>query len=208
MRHDQLKQPAAEDLSQSLDDFTSLSGELPENEGRKLRRVGKEISGELRRSRRQFLFVYVLFSLIGYVASLSLCSQNAFMFRVFPIDIAVFLHQLPDPWCPLTCGLFFSAVPVLFLVVFLDRFQLRRMLRELWWLPVLTVVFACGLMTMLPENLQHEGMSHAAHGELRDTRGDVQWLVWWSLAAVANPVIVIFVDRLLPKLRALRSLNS
>jgi hypothetical protein len=196
MRQGDKNRKVAEDLSDSLDDFTSLSGDVPESAGQKLMGVGQKISGELRRSRRRFLSVYVIFSLFGYFASLSLCSQNAFMFRVFPVDIAVVLHKLPDPWCPITCGLFFSALPILFLVLFLDRFQLRRVLRELWWLPVATVVFACGLMTVLPENLQHEGMTHAFHEGLRNTRGDMKWLVWWTLAAVANPLFLILADRL------------
>jgi hypothetical protein len=208
MNKDQHKDVAADDLSQSLDDFSALSGEMPAEEAQDLMRIGQKISGELRRSRRRFLFMYALFSLIGYLASLSLCSQNSFMIRVFPLDIAVFLHQLPDPWCPLTCGLFFSALPISFLVFFLDRFQLRRTLRELWWLPIVTVVFACGLMTVLPESFQHEGMTHASHNELRDTRGDLAWLVWWSLAAVANPVFVIFADRMFAKLKVKRSLSA
>lgn len=200
-RKDKEQKSQSRDFDHSLNDFVALSGDVPESAGRKLMRVGQEISSELRRSRRRFFFMYIIFSAIGYVASLSLCSQNAFMFRVFPVDIAVFLHKLPDPWCPITCGLFFSALPVLFLVLFLDRFQLRRMLRDLWWLPILTVIFVCGVMTLLPDQWQHEGMSHTVHGELRDTRGDVQWLIWWMLAAAANPVILIAVDRFIVKLR-------
>lgn len=200
-RKDKEQKSQSRDFDHSLNDFVALSGDVPESAGRKLMRVGQEISSELRRSRRRFFFMYMIFSAIGYVASLSLCSQNAFMFRVFPVDIAVFLHKLPDPWCPITCGLFFSALPVLFLVLFLDRFQLRRMLRDVWWLPILTVIFVCGVMTLLPDQWQHEGMNHTVHGELRDTRGDVQWLIWWTLAAAANPVILIAVDRFIAKLR-------
>lgn len=63
-------------------------------------------------------------------------------------------------------------------------------------------------MTVLPESFQHEGMTHASHNELRDTRGDLAWLVWWSLAAVANPVFVIFADRMFAKLKVKRSLSA
>jgi hypothetical protein len=192
-----------DDLSDAVDDFASLSSEVPASAGEKLMRVSDEISAELRRSRRRFFFVYVFFSLAGYVASLSLCSQNAFMLRVFPIDFAVYLHTLPDPWCPVTCGLFFSALPILFLVLFLDRFQLRRVARELWWLPIATVLLACLIMTILPETLQHEGMSHV-QGHLRDTRGDVVWMLWWTLAAIINPVFFILCDRILVRLKSVQ----
>lgn len=192
-----------DDLSEAIADFSALPSDVPDGAGAKLMRVGDEISIELRRSRRRFLFVYVLLSLAGYVASLSLCSQNAIMLRVFPIDVAVYLHTLPDPWCPVTCGLFFSALPVLFLILFLDRFQLRRVARQLWWLPIATVLFACLTMSLLPEALQHEGMGHV-HGHLRDTRGDVVWMFWWTLAAISNPVIFIICDRIFVRLKSVQ----
>lgn len=201
MNEDKDKSSVADELHQSLDDFTSHAGDVPESASQKLMGVRHKISDELRLSRRRFVFVYIMFSLVGYIASLSLCSQNAFMFRFFSVDIAILLHQLPDPWCPITCGLFFSAPPVLFIVMFLDRFQLKRVLHELWWLPIVTVLIACALMTLLPENLQHEGMTHVAHGHLRDTRGDVQWLVWWTFAAVLNPVVLILANHLKARLR-------
>ena len=43
-------------------------------------------------------------------------------------------------------------------------------------------------MYYLPQNLQHEGMHHGQVG-VRGALGDIGWLIWWTLSAVAIPFL-------------------
>ena len=190
---DQVKQTVeneslANTPSEELREFTSTSGELPLSVEARLAKTSSSISGQLERSRRRFLFSYVLFSALGYFLSLSLCSQNSIALTKFSINVASILHQLPDPLCPIVCGVFFSVLPMLSVFLFLDRFQRRRMLVAYWWLPALTTLLSCLVMSLLPESLQHDGM-HMNHAGMRNTRSDVVWLIWWTIAAVTIPAL-------------------
>ncbi|MFZ9518970.1 MAG: hypothetical protein ACO3A4_00680 [Silvanigrellaceae bacterium] len=175
--------------SAELMEFNSTSGELPASVEVQLAKTRLSISSELEASRRKFLVSYLLFSALGYFLSLSLCSQNSIALTKFSINVAAILHQLPDPLCPIVCGVFFSFLPMVSVFLFLDRFQLRRMVVAYWWLPALTTFLSCLVMSLLPESLQHDGM-HMNHSGMRDTRSDVVWLIWWTIAAVAIPALI------------------
>lgn len=183
-----------QDISNSITVFSQLSDELPDVAQRSMMGVEQRISGELSRSRKRFFALYILLSVVGYIFSLSLCSQNSVALTKFSLDTAAILHQLPDPWCPMVCGWFFSLLPVISLFIFLDRFQVRRLLRELWWLPAATALVSCFLMAFLPSTFQHEGMHHSHQG-IRNTRGDFVWMMWWIVAAVSIPALVALVGR-------------
>jgi hypothetical protein len=181
-----------DDMAGSFNTFNELSGEVPEHVRGRMKAVQQKINVELVRSRKRFFLAYCFLSLLGYSFSLSLCSQNSVALTAFSLDTAAFLHRLPDPWCPIVCGFFFTLVPVLCLLVFLDRFQMRRLVHEYWWLPVLTALLTCVLMTVLPGALQHEGM-HAHHEGVRHTQDDALWLFWWTLAAISMPALAALV---------------
>ncbi len=183
-----------QDISNSITTFSQLSDELPDVAQKSMMGVGQIIKGELSRSRKRFFALYIVLSIVGYIFSLSLCSQNSVALTKFSLDTAAILHQLPDPWCPMVCGWFFSLLPVGSLFIFLDRFQVRRLLRELWWLPAATALVSCLLMAFLPSAFQHEGM-HQSHQGIRHTRGDIVWMVWWTIAAVSVPALVALVGR-------------
>ncbi|MEN9528699.1 MAG: hypothetical protein RI932_572 [Pseudomonadota bacterium] len=187
------KEPTQDDdLSNSYRSFHALTGEVPENVQGNMKVVERKISGELLHSRKRFFAAYAILSVVGYLFSLSLCSQNSIALTTFSLDTAALLHRLPDPLCPIVCGLFFTLVPALCLLVFLDRFQMRRLVRELWWLPVLTALLTCLLMVFLPGAFQHQGM-HVHHEGVRHTQGDALWLFWWTLAAISIPGVGAFV---------------
>lgn len=182
------------DISSSISTFSQLSDKLPDAAERSMKDVERRISGELSRSRERFFALYIVLSVVGYIFSLSLCSQNSVALTKFSLDTAAILHKLPDPWCPMVCGWFFSLLPVASLFVFLDRFQVRRLLRELWWLPAATALVSCLLMTFLPGAFRHEGM-HPSYEGIRHTRGDFVWMAWWIIAAVSIPALVALVGR-------------
>ncbi|MBM3382876.1 MAG: hypothetical protein FJY29_10585 [Betaproteobacteria bacterium] len=181
-----------EDLSRSFQTFNTLNGEVPDDVQGSMKIVEKKIAVELVRSRKRFFAAYAFLSVLGYLFSLSLCSQNSIALTAFSLDTAALLHRLPDPLCPVVCGLFFTFVPALCLLFFLDRFQMRRLVREFWWLPVLTALLTCLLMVFLPGAYQHAGM-HAHHQGVRHTQGDALWLLWWTLAAISLPALGAFV---------------
>jgi hypothetical protein len=189
-----------------LSDFETVSGELPQSVVEQMTHTSEKIAKELTLSRQRFVFSFLFFSVLGYFASLSLCSQNAIGLTRFSLSVAAILHSLPDPLCPVVCGLAFSFLPLVSLFLFLDRFQLRRLIVRLWWLPVLTTLISCLLMIVLPPTFQHEGMhlmhERQAHLEhqlanqgatgVRDTRTDAGWLMWWASSAVALPAVVVW----------------
>ncbi|MEN9824912.1 MAG: hypothetical protein RI953_657, partial [Pseudomonadota bacterium] len=55
-------------------------------------------------------------------------------------------------------------------------------------------LLSCLVMSLLPESLQHDGM-HMNHTGVRDTRSDVVWLMWWTIAAVAIPALFALVAK-------------
>lgn len=175
--------------SNDLKDFETSTGDLPANVQSDLESTEKAISDELKRSRGRFFISFSLLSVIGYFCSLSVCSQNSIALTQLSLNVAAHLHQLPDPWCPIVCGIVFSILPILFLFIWLDRFQLRRLIVQFWWLPVLTTLLSCLLMSVLPAAFQHDGM-HASHNGIRNTHGDVIWLMWWTLSAMAIPLVI------------------
>lgn len=171
-----------------FEEFQGLSGQLPEAIDKQLDETEKVISDDLNRSRKRFFSAFLLFSGLGYFCSLSVCSQNSIALTALSVDVAALLHQLPDPLCPIVCGVVFSIVPVVLLFLLLDRFQLRRLIVQYWWLPVVTTFVSCLLMSILPAAFQHQGMHHG-HIGLRHTHGDYVWMFWWTLAAVVIPLL-------------------
>lgn len=170
-----------------LQEFVNSSGEVPAGVQSELDRTEKTISAELKRSSQRFFFAFIGLSFVGYFCSLSVCSQYSIALTNFSLSVASVLHQLPDPWCPIVCGIVFSILPVVSLFVFLDRFQRRRLIVQYWWLPVLTTLFSCLLMALLPQSMQHSGM-HVSHHGLRHLHGDFVWLMWWTLSAMSIPL--------------------
>lgn len=171
-----------------LKEFEGAAGDIPAEVGERMQKTESRISAELNRSRKSFFLSFALLSVLGYFSSLSVCSQYSFGLTGFSQSVAAALHKLPDPLCPIVCGIVFSIVPVIFLFVFLDRFQRRRLIVRYWWLPVLSTLASCLLMYYLPQNLQHEGMHHGQVG-VRGAHGDIGWLIWWTLSAVAIPFL-------------------
>ncbi|MEN9810630.1 MAG: hypothetical protein RLZZ488_2197 [Pseudomonadota bacterium] len=171
--------------SDELKEFEGAAGEIPAVVGERMQKTESRISAELNRSRKRFFLSFVLLSVLGYFSSLSVCSQYSFGLTGFSQSVAAVLHRLPDPLCPIVCGVVFSIVPVIFLFSFLDRFQRRRLIVRYWWLPVLSTLVSCLLMYFLPQSLQHEGMHHG----MRAIHGDIGWLIWWTLSAVAIPFL-------------------
>lgn len=192
MRERKRKPVSGDDLQTSFKAFNEISGEIPDTVQGRIKVVQQKINVKLVRSRKRFFLAYAFFSVLGYLFSLSLCSQNSIALTAFSLDTAAFLHRLPDPWCPIVCGFFFTLVPALCLLLFLDRFQIRRLVREFWWLPILTALFTCVLMIFLPGTFQHEGM-HSHHEGVRQTQGDALWLFWWTVAAISIPALNAFV---------------
>ncbi|MEY4065118.1 MAG: hypothetical protein RIR26_1326 [Pseudomonadota bacterium] len=188
----------------SLSEFNTLHHEISAEQGRELSLVGEGIKQQLEQSRRRFFLVYGIASVVGYFLSLSVCSQNSIALTSFSVDIASSLHQLPDPWCPLVCGWVFSLIPSACLLLSLDRFQRRRLVSQFWWLPPLTTIGFCVLMTLLPSYLQHEGM-HVHHVGMRTTHTDILWLMWWLLASVSIPAVASAWAR--SRIRAVARLN-
>lgn len=178
-------------------EFENAKGELPPLVQKELKKTEQNISAELQRSQRRFFISFFFFSVFGYFLSLSVCSQNSIALTRFSIDVAARLHKLPDPLCPIVCGSVFALIPVSALFFFLDRFQRRRLIVLYWWLPVLMSLLTCLLMSFLPSAFQHTGMHvHTDHTSLRNTHGDVVWLLWWSAAAVAVPLGVAGLARI------------
>lgn len=178
-----------------LEEFVSASGDLPEGVQAELQQTEKKISADLVRSKKFFFVSFFALTVAGYFCSLSVCSQYSIAFTSLSVNVASVLHQLPDPWCPIVCGLVFSFLPTGGLYVFLDRFQRRRMILRFWWLPVLTTLFSCLLMSQLPAAMQHQGM-HASHHGLRHLQGDLAWLAWWMTSAIGVPLIFLLAAKL------------
>lgn len=180
------------EFSRSFSEFNELQQELSTEHGQELSVVSAGIRHQLEKSRRRFFLVYGIASIAGYFLSLLVCSQNSIALTSFSLSIAAYLHQLPDPWCPLVCGWVFSSIPFFCLPVALDRFQWRRLVSQFWWLPLLTALGFCLLMILLPSYLQHEGMhsGHEGHLGIRTTHTDALWLTWWMLASISIPAIV------------------
>lgn len=175
-------------------EFEQTRSDIPVEASEKLSTMERKIRSELLLSRKRFFVTYVVASVAGYFFSLSLCSQNSIAITAFSLDTAALLHSLPDPWCPLVCGWFFSLLPVCCLFVFLDRFQVRRMLQDFWLLPAVTAFLSCALMIVLPSAFQHDGM-HLAHSGIRHTQSDVVWLMWWTFAAISIPSCIGWIGR-------------
>lgn len=193
--NENLKGPESESSNHpSLLEYRQLSGDLPSAASQKIAAVKAKISDDLNRSRKGFVTAFLLSSLVGYFFSLSLCSQNSVAFTTLSINTAAFLHGLPDPLCPILCGVVFSLLPVLCLFVALDRFQVRRLLCEMFWLPSATTFLACVLMMVLPAAFQHDGM-HLTHEGVRHTAGDLVWLVWWTFGALSIPALMGWMGR-------------
>jgi hypothetical protein len=171
-----------------LEEFVGSSGDLPDGVRVELQQTEKKISADLLRSNKFFFAAFFSLTILGYFCSLSVCSQYSVAFTTLSVNVASILHQLPDPWCPIVCGIVFSILPTAGLFLFLDRFQRRRLVIRFWWLPVLTTFASCVLMSQLPVSLQHQGM-HSSHHGLRHLHGDFEWLAWWMISAISIPVI-------------------
>jgi hypothetical protein len=183
-----------------LEEFVGSSGDLPDGVQIELKQTERKISAELVRSDRLFFVAFFVLTIVGYFCSLLVCSQYSVAFTTLSVNVASVLHQLPDPWCPIVCGIVFSILPTAGLFVFLDRFQRRRLVIRFWWLPVLTTFASCLLMSQLPASMQHQGM-HSSHHGLRHLHGDLAWLAWWMISAISIPLIF----SVTAKLRAYRS---
>lgn len=182
--------------SDDLREFESAAGQVPPSVDNRLQQTGMQISAELKRSRKRFFAAFFGLSIVGYFVSLSVCSQYSVGLTRFSVSVATLLHQLPDPLCPVVCGVVFSAVPAVFLFVFLDRFQRRRMIVQYFWLPVVLTIVSCLIMYFLPQRFQHEGMLHSEHSGLRNIADDLSWLSWWMVSAVSVPLLFAWLAKL------------
>jgi hypothetical protein len=184
-----------DDLEAFLDNGTDFGG--PSLTAQKAQDVAlgatrHQIAAELARSQRNFIWVFLLLSFLGFVGSLALCAQNSFGLTGFSNEFAMLLHTLPDPWCPIICGVVFAGPSVALYAVALDRFQWRRLTHTLWWLPICTTAVACVVMLVAPETLQHEGMriDHGGGHALRDRSAQLGWMAFWFVGALVPPLLV------------------
>ncbi|MEY4064190.1 MAG: hypothetical protein RIR26_398 [Pseudomonadota bacterium] len=150
------------------------------------------IRKDLVRSPGQMALIYFGLSVVGYIASLAVCAQNAFGLSAIAHAVSYHIHQLPDPWCPILCGSVFTGIPFVLSLMFLNRFQHRYLIFRMWWFFASVPVFATGLMMILPSKFQHARMS----GPMADAvaRGDVMsngaWMALWAASAILLPYIL------------------
>lgn len=135
-------------------------------------RVPPFIEKELVVSRKRLFFVYFLGSILGYTLSLAICAQYGLGLSSLSWKLAQYLHSIPDPWCPIVCGVVFGISPTLVSTLYLSRFQHRFLIFRMGWLPALVPVL--GTVTLL------------LFGDSRSW----EWRCIWLASAVATPYVI------------------
>lgn len=130
------------------------------------------IANDLVTSRLKLSFVYILGAVIGYIASLVICAQCGVGLSPFSWKIAQFIHSIPDPWCPILCGVVFGISPTLVSSVYMSRFQHRFLIFQIGWLPAIVPII--GTIILLAT-----GDSHSW-----------EWRSIWFGSAVFTPYLV------------------
>ncbi len=141
------------------------------------------IANDLVTSRFKLAVVYIVGAIIGYLASLAICAQCGVGLSPFSWKIAQFIHSIPDPWCPMLCGVVFGISPTLVSSLYMSRFQHRFLIFQIVWLPA--VVPILGTIILLAT-----GDSHSW-----------EWRSIWFGAAVLTPYLVELVFAVMLKQR-------
>ncbi|RYZ90409.1 MAG: hypothetical protein EOP04_04010 [Proteobacteria bacterium] len=141
------------------------------------------IANDLVTSRLKLSVVYILGAMIGYLASLVICAQCGVGLSPVSWKIAQFIHSIPDPWCPILCGVVFGISPTLVSSIYMSRFQHRFLIFQIGWLPAIVPIV--GTITLLAT-----GDSHSW-----------EWRSIWFGAAVITPYLVELVFAVLLRQR-------
>lgn len=151
--------------SQDYQDF------LEGGKGEALVEAPTPILKDLVGSRRALCLHYGLASVLGYLASLMICAQCSVGFTALSWKTAAMLHDIPDPWCPLVCGMVFGIFPFLCSSLWISRFQHRYLLFRMTWVPIVVPLLANLVMTLF-------GPIH-----------DLSWQFLWFAAAAGTPYL-------------------
>lgn len=156
-----------------FEEFLKLEKTAPIAE---LNALSKRISTELVASRLRLAVLYGVFSVVGYIVTLAVCSQGGVgLFGLSDRNSAVLMQTLPAPWCSVVCGAIFSGIPFMFSVLLMNRFQRRFLIFKMFWLPLL--MSAIGCLALL--------FAGHSFGEVQLQNLDVAWI----LSAIATPYV-------------------
>lgn len=155
----------------------------------KLMLTKQQIKRKLVDSPIKVVRLYLIGSVLGYLASLAFCEQNTVGIGNFSEKIAMSMCGLGTPWCWLACGVVFSFFPVLVTRLSLNRFEQRYLYRHLWPMVLLTPFAASALMIFLPKVL---GAHEATDAMQMMMLSSPQAVVWWLAGAILIPYIVEF----------------
>ncbi|RYZ75897.1 MAG: hypothetical protein EOP04_32735 [Proteobacteria bacterium] len=150
-----------------LNEFLSGEGEATVTQS-----PPSKIANDLVTSRLKLSGIYILGAFVGYIASLVICAQCGVGLSPVSWKIAQFIHSIPDPWCPILCGVVFGISPTLVSSIYLSRFQHRFLVFQIGWLPAIVPVV--GTMALLAT-----GDSHSW-----------EWRSIWFGAAILTPYLV------------------
>jgi hypothetical protein len=150
-----------------LNEFLSINGETAAEYS-----PPSMITNDLVTSRVKLSFVYIFGAVIGYIASLIICAQCGVGLSPFSWKIAQIIHNIPDPWCPILCGMVFGISPTIVSSMYMSRFQHRFLIFQIGWLPAIVPIV--GTITLLATGDSHSWA----------------WRSIWFGAAVLTPYLV------------------
>lgn len=181
------------DLDNDFEDFVSKDSQaFVPNE--KVLATKRKLEEALVPSASRIARRYVGISIVGYLLSLMICSQNGFGFFEFSDRIAIFIHRVTAPYSDFSCGALFSVVPFLLSSFVLNRFEQRYLLTKLAWLVALLPAIAALAMYIVPP----------LFGRAPEHSGFLA--VVWVVAATVTPYLLDLVAYWILKQGAFRNL--
>jgi hypothetical protein len=146
-------------------------------------KIKEKISNDLVNSKLRLSILYLFFSTIGYLVTLSLCAQGFVGLTAFSHSNLVVLQTIFSPMiCSIVCGAIFTAIPFLFSLFLLNRFKRRFLFLKMSWLVIAIPIISTTAIFLL----------HSYHEALITMHSHINEAIIWALAAILTPYILYF----------------